>query len=125
MSLENKKILIVDDNEAHNEVMVCLFNEVGYENVEVASNGKDGLAKVFENTPDLVILDTLLPDTTGFDVCKEITEKLGEAKPKIVIMTGFIDAVDVIKARQMGAEDYVVKTADFSYLLDVVKKLIG
>lgn len=125
MDSTTKKILIIDDNEAHNEVMVSLFNEVGYENISVAANGTDGLAKVFDEKPDLVILDTLLPDTTGFDVCKEISDKLKDAKPKIVIMTGFIDAVDVIKARQMGAEDYVVKTADFSYLLDVVKKLIG
>lgn len=123
--MENKKILIIDDNEAHNEVMVSLFNEVGYKNINVAINGDEGLAKVDSIRPDLVILDTLLPDTTGFDVCKQITEKYGEEKPKIVIMTGFIDAVDVIKARQMGAEDYVVKTADFSYLLDVVRKLIG
>jgi len=121
----SKKILIVDDNSAHNEVMVSLFNEVGYSNVAVAQTGGEGLDMLGKENPDLVILDTLLPDTTGFDVCKEITEKNQDSKPKIIIMTGFIDAVDVIKARQMGADDYVVKTADFSYLLDVVKKLIG
>ncbi len=121
----SKKILIVDDNSAHNEVMVSLFNEVGYSNVIVAQTGKEGLELQQKELPELVILDTLLPDTTGFDICKSITEEQGADKPKIIIMTGFIDAVDVIKARQMGADDYVVKTADFSYLLDVVRKLIG
>jgi two-component system alkaline phosphatase synthesis response regulator PhoP/two-component system response regulator VicR len=120
-----KKILIVDDNSAHNEVMVSLFTEFGYTNVVVAQTGKEGLELFKAENPDLVILDTLLPDTTGFDVCKEITASKATPQPKIIIMTGFIDAVDVIKARQMGADDYVVKTADFSYLLDVVKKLIG
>lgn len=121
----SKKILIIDDNTAHNEVMVSLFSEVGYDDITVAQSGEEGLEKLENTNPDLIILDTLLPDTTGFDICKIITEKYGEEKPKIIIMTGFIDAVDVIKARQMGADDYVVKTADFYYLLEVVKKLLS
>ena len=120
-----KKILIVDDNAAHNEVMASLFQEAGYNDVTVGQTGAEGLELMEKENPDLVILDTLLPDTTGFDVCQKITQQRDREKPKIIIMTGFIDAVDVIKARQMGADDYVVKTADFSYLLDVVKKLIG
>lgn len=122
--MENK-IVIIDDNEAHNEVMESLFNEVGYTNISVAQTGQEGIDLVKKVYPELIILDTLLPDMTGFDVCKDIADYYGEKKPKIVIMTGFIDAVDVIKARQLGADDYVVKTTDFSYLLDVVKKLIG
>jgi len=119
-----KKIIIVDDNSAHNAVMISLFHEAGYSDVLVAQAGKEGLDLIYKETPDLIILDTLLPDTTGFDICKEVKDKGLSSNPKIIIMTGFIDAVDVIKARQMGADDYVVKTSDFSYLLDVVKKLL-
>ena len=122
--MENK-ILIIDDNPSHNEVMQDLFNTVGLNNTEIATTGKEGIEKVNNFMPELVIIDTLLPDITGFDVCKNITETYGAKKPKIVIMTGFIDAVDVIKARQVGADDYVVKTSDFSYLLEVVKKLLN
>lgn len=121
----SKKILIVDDNAAHNEVMLSLLQEVGYKDIVVAQTGNEGIALAEAEKPDLIILDTLLPDTTGFDICKDITQKEITPKPKIIIMTGFIDAVDVIKARQMGADDYVVKTADFSYLIDVVKKLLN
>jgi two-component system, OmpR family, alkaline phosphatase synthesis response regulator PhoP len=121
----SKKILLVDDNAAHNEVMVSLLQEVGYKDVVVAQTGNEGAALAESEKPDLIILDTLLPDTTGFDICKDISQKTITPKPKIIIMTGFIDAVDVIKARQMGADDYVVKTADFSYLIDVVKKLLN
>lgn len=121
----SKKILIVDDNAAHNEVMLSLLQEVGYKDIAVAQTGNEGIALAESEKPDLIILDTLLPDTTGFDICKDITQKNITPKPKIIIMTGFIDAVDVIKARQMGADDYVVKTADFSYLIDVVKKLLN
>jgi DNA-binding response OmpR family regulator len=120
-----KKIVIVDDNPAHNAVMISLFQEAGYTDVTVAQTGREGLDAIEAETPDLVILDTLLPDISGFDVCKELRDKKLRPEPKIIIMTGFIDAVDVMKARQMGADDYVVKTSDFSYLLDVVKKLIG
>jgi len=121
----SKKIVIVDDNAAHNAVMLSLFQEAGYTDVCIAQTGTEGLEMIDAESPELIILDTLLPDTTGFDVCKEVREKRITPEPKIIIMTGFIDAVDVMKARQMGADDYVVKTSDFSYLLDVVKKLIG
>ncbi len=73
--------------------------------------------------PDLIIIDTILPDTVGFDVCARIKERLGDACPSIIIQTGSIDAVDAVRAKQVGANDYCVKTIDCSPLLEAMKNL--
>ena len=60
----------------------------------------------------------------GFEVCRQIKESLAPNAPKIIVMTGTIDAVDAVKARKMGADDYCVKTADGIPLMKAVENLL-
>ena len=119
-----KKILIVDDNEQDRKIMKRFLNKADYEEIFIAETGEEGVKKAESEKADLVIIDTLLPGIGGFEVCRQIREAQGSTTPKIIIITGSIDAVDAVKARRAGADDYCVKTTDFLPLIEAVKKLI-
>jgi two-component system alkaline phosphatase synthesis response regulator PhoP len=99
------------------------LEELGFE-VITAGNGKDGVERAMTGQPDLAVIDTLLPDTDGFEVCRQIRSLAPSEKIKIIVMTGSVDAIDAVKARRMGADDYVVKTMDMELLETAVKGLI-
>ncbi len=120
-----KKIIIIDDNEQDRKIMQRFLNKAGFSQIIVAESGNEGLKKVKEEKPDLVILDTMLPDGIGFDFCQQIRELYDSTAVKIIITTGAIDAVDALKARRAGADDYCAKLADCSLLLEAVKEIMG
>ncbi len=119
-----KKILIIEDNEQDRKIMKRFLSKAGYEDIVMAETGEDGLKKAESEKPDLVISDTNLPGINGFEVCQRIREARGPTTPKIIVMTGAIGAVDAVKARKMGADDYCAKTSDCVPLIEAVKKLI-
>ena len=112
-----------DDNEQDKKIMKRFLAKAGYDDILMATTGQEGLSKVKSEKPDLVILDTVLPDTVGFEVCRQINQIESQTLPKIIMLTGSIDAVDAVKARQAGAYDYCVKTADCVPLLNALKNL--
>jgi DNA-binding response OmpR family regulator len=119
-----KKILIVDDNEVDLLVIKRYLSRAGYGEIVSAVNAEEGIKKAELEKPDLIILDTLLPDSNGFEICQVIREKYNQTNPKIIIITGSMDAVDAVKARKAGADDYCAKTSDYAPLLEAVKKII-
>lgn len=118
-----KKILIIDDNDQDRKIIERFVRKAGYEDVITAGTGEEGLDKTKTEKPDLIITDTLLPGTDGFEVCRSIRETHGADNPKVIIITGSVDAVDAVKAKKAGADDYCAKTSDFSPLIDAIKKL--
>jgi len=119
-----KKILVIDDNEVDLLIVKRCLNQAGYNDVITAGDAVEGVNKAREEKPDLVISDTLLPGSNGFEICSQIREIYNQTTPKIIIMTGAIDAVDAVRARKVGADDYCGKTSDCAPLLEAVKKLI-
>lgn len=119
-----KKILIVDDNEVDMVIMKRYLSHAGYSEIVEATSAEDGIKKAATESPDLIILDTLLPGSSGFEICQTVRENYNQTSPKIIIITGSIDAVDAVKARRAGADDYCAKTSDCAPLLDAVKKLL-
>ena len=117
------RILVIDDNDQDRKIMERHLKKAGYGEVDLAETGEQGVEKAIAKKPDLVITDTMLPGIDGFEVCRQIKEKFAENSPKVIVMTGSIDAVDAVKARKLGADDYCVKTADGSSFLEAVKKL--
>ncbi|MEI8344831.1 MAG: response regulator [Candidatus Omnitrophota bacterium] len=122
--MKGRRVLIVDDSPTILNLLKALFEEVGCE-VSVAATGIDGVEKTQSESPDLVILDTVLPDIDGFEVCRRIRLSRSPEQLKIIVITGSIDAIDAVKARRMGADDYVVKTADFKLLTDAAQQLLS
>ncbi len=117
-----KKILIIDDNEQDRKIIGRVLAKAGFKNVSAAETGEDGVKRAKSEKPDLIVLDTVLPGMSGFETCREIRKSLSSKQVKIIITTGAVDAVDAGKAREAGADDYVVKTSNFSYLVEAIKK---
>lgn len=117
------KILIIDDTEIVRAMLHDLLEEQGYQ-VLTASTGEEGVERAKEHRPDAVLIDTQMPGIDGFETCRRIKQVEG-IETKVVVMTADIDAVDTVKARQMGADDYCAKTKDFAPLLETVKNLFS
>mgnify|MGYP001359720607 CR=1 FL=1 len=118
-----KRILIIDDNQDDQLISKKFLAAAGYQEFMFSDTGEDGVDKAKSEIPDLVITDTLLPGIDGFEVCRQVRDALGD-KVRIIMMTGSVDAVDAVKARRMGTDDYVVKSKNSVYLLDAVKRLM-
>ena len=117
-----KTILIVDDDINTRVTLADILTEEGYKIIEAVSGG-EALDKVHKENIDLVLMDTRLPDTNGNEVCRQI-KKIEGCNVKVAVYTGYIDAVDVSRARAAGADDYIVKTSDFGEILNAIKGLI-
>ena len=119
----SKKILIIDDNEQDRKVMARFLTKAGFTEIFHAENGEEGVRKVGEVKPDLVVLDTMLPDIIGFEVCAKIKQNYPDIPVKVIMTTGGVDAVDALRAKKAGADDYCVKTSDCFPLLEAVAKI--
>jgi len=119
-----KKILIIEDSRLQAKMAEEQFTKEGYE-VVLAADGKEGVQKAVSEKPDLVVIDTILPDIDGFEVCRQIKANEASSGTKTIVTTGSINAVDAGKAREAGADDYAVKTADYGALVKLVTELVG
>ena len=117
------KILIVEDNEQDQKIVKRYLTKAGYEDLQFAGSGEDGVAWAAKNKPNVVVTDTNLPGIDGFEVCRSIRQLPGFTGT-VIVVTGSIDAVDAGRARQMGADDYCVKTSDCSPLLAAIKNCL-
>jgi len=118
-----KRILVIDDSRTALGLIKGRLTDLGFE-VLTAENGKDGVELARAGQLDAVFIDTILPDTDGFEVCRQIRALDPARKIRIVVMTGSVDAIDAVKARKSGADDYVVKTMDLELLETAVKDLL-
>jgi DNA-binding response OmpR family regulator len=102
---ENKKIVIIDDEPSVQEVVKAYLEKDGYL-VYVAGNGADGLALAERVKPGLIVLDLMLPDISGEEVCREIR---GRSDVPILMLTAKAGEEERIEGLQIGADDYLVK----------------
>jgi len=117
----NERILIVEDEEALRMTLIDRLVSEGYD-VDVASDGQQGLDKATQKAFDLVLLDVMLPRKSGFDVCRDI-RAAGMAVP-ILMLTARGQSVDKILGLKIGADDYVTKPFDTMELLARIEALL-
>ncbi len=116
--MSKHRVLIVDDQAGVVDFLSEFFEHKGYD-VFSASSGKDALKVVNEKKPHIILLDLQLGwGKGGMDVLKEIKES--RPKTKVIMMTGVSDESVVEEARQLGADDYIVKPFSLAYLEEVV-----
>ena len=104
----NKHILIVEDEKDLLTTLEYNFQKEGYKTSGVTS-GKEAIQVVRNKKPDLLILDLMLPDISGLDVCKEIRNKSNNEDIYILMLTAKGEEVDRIVGFELGADDYLVK----------------
>ncbi len=100
-----KKILVVDDEQKIVDVVKSYLEHSGYE-VYTALNGNQTLAAFEKTEPALIILDLMLPDMSGEEICKNIRKKSGVP---IIMLTARADEEDILKGLEIGADDYILK----------------
>jgi len=119
-----KKVLIIDDLEIDRKMAIKAVSGMEcFDVILIAESGEEGLEIVKSQSPDVVILDTVLPGMNGFETCQQI--RAIDFKVKIIVVTGDIDAVDAIKAREVGADDYCVKTIEHLPLIKALAQLVN
>jgi DNA-binding response OmpR family regulator len=102
---ENIKIVVIDDESSVQEVVKAYLEKDGYL-VYVAGNGADGLALAERTKPALIVLDLMLPDISGEEVCREIRSR---SDVPILMLTAKAGEEERIEGLQIGADDYLVK----------------
>ena len=113
----SRKVLVVDDEQ--NIVNIISFNlkKEGYE-VLNAFDGEEALKIIFEEDPDLILLDIMMPIMDGYEVCKKVREKLNTP---IIMLTARAEEVDKVLGLELGADDYVTKPFGTRELMARVK----
>ncbi|HOW59174.1 MAG TPA: response regulator [Candidatus Omnitrophota bacterium] len=119
-----KNIWVIDDDPPTLEVIGIALEAEGYEVKTFTDlDFENFLQEACEVLPDLVITDVVMPKVSGFDVCFKIKEMFQPHPPPVIVMTGKLDAIDPVRARKMGADDFVVKTSGMAVLVKAVKKI--
>lgn len=125
-ALENgkKKLLIVDDEQDLVELMADAFARDGRFEIRTANNGFDAGMQVKEFRPDLVVLDVMLPDINGREVCQRVRSDSALDSVKIICISGMIEQDKVADLRAAGADDFVQKPFTIDRLIERVCDLL-
>jgi two-component system phosphate regulon response regulator PhoB len=106
--MAKEHILIVEDEDDIRELIRYNLSREGYTVTEAAS-GEDGLRRVGESRPDLIVLDLMLPGIDGFGVCRTLKGDKATAEIPIVIVTAKGEEPDIVTGLELGADDYITK----------------
>ena len=113
-----RKVLLVDDDIELVELMTKVLEEDGRFEVRVASNGFDAGMMVKEYQPDLIVLDVMLPDINGKEVCHRVRADLSLEDVRILCISGMIEEDKIQELKLSGADDFLHKPFDIEELID-------
>ncbi len=115
-------IQIIDDDMDASELLKTFMELDGHKIIQ-SFTAKDGVRDLADKKPDVVFLDILLPDANGLDILKEIKSK--DKQTPIIMVTGFKDAENVVRAFREGAFDCLLKPYNYDYLKnDILGKIV-
>jgi two-component system, OmpR family, response regulator RegX3 len=114
------KILIVEDESSFSDALSFLLGKEGYE-VDVAETGTDAIKKFSENGADLVLLDLMIPEISGVEVCKTIRTS---SQVPIIMLTAKDSEIDKVVGLELGADDYVTKPYSSRELIARIKAVL-
>ena len=100
------KILIAEDDQNTRDGLVEILEAEGYDTI-AAADGKQALALFVTESPDMVCLDVMMPEVSGYDVCKEI--RRGDGNVPVIFLTAKSEEIDKVLGLELGADDYIAK----------------
>lgn len=109
-------LLVVDDNEMNRDMLSRRLARIGHR-VSVAVDGREALRKIEEEPFDLVLLDIMMPDLSGLEVLERVRRSRNRAELPVIMATAKGESDDIVRAFELGANDYVTKPLDFPVVL--------
>jgi two-component system, OmpR family, phosphate regulon response regulator PhoB len=122
-SSPRRRVLIVEDEDNIAIALDYLMTREGYDNDRV-SNGADALARIRSMQPDLVLLDVMLPEVSGYEICEGIRLDPDLAAVKVLMMTARGSAIERRKGLALGADGFISKPFELKELRDEVRRLM-
>ena len=107
-SLQKPCVLVVEDESAQREILTYNLEAEGFQVVQ-AENGDEAMLLVEEEQPDLILLDWMLPNISGLEVCRRIKADPGKRRIPVIMLSARSEEVDRVRGVETGADDYMVK----------------
>ncbi|RED59208.1 response regulator transcription factor [Cohnella lupini] len=118
--MEKTKILIIEDEEAIADLLAYGLTKEGFETM-IAGNGANGLRAMEQFKPNLLLLDWMLPDQSGLDICRKVT---ADYNIPILMITAKSDITDKILGLEFGADDYITKPFDLREVIARIRTIL-
>lgn len=117
----NKKILLVDDDKSIVTLVETILHKEGYNNVLKAYTGQEAVIKAKDNNPDIIVLDVMLPDFDGYEICKQIREK---SMVPIIFLSAKSEETDKLISYALGGDEYITKPFSPKELLAKISAML-
>jgi DNA-binding response OmpR family regulator len=119
-----KKVLIVEDEEKIIELILEIFEGISNFQTMCARDGEDACKIAESYVPDIILLDIFLPLLDGYEVCKFVKSQPALSQTKVLIISGTGQNYDLLKAREAGADGYIIKPFTSTMLIEKVEVLL-
>src|SRR4030042_3874664 len=117
-----KKILLADDRETIQKVVSIPLAHEDFD-LTIVDNGSKAVSKAKEIKPDVILLDVVMPDKDGYQVCKEIKGNADLKDTPVILLTGTFEPFDADRAAEVGADDFIKKPFESHTLINKVKEM--
>ena len=121
--MQKRHLLVVEDDEDILELVAYNLAKAGYR-VTKAATGREALARVAEEPPDLVVLDLMLPETDGTEVCRRLKGDVNTSAIPVVMLTAKGEESDIVAGLELGADDYITKPFSPKVLLARIRAVL-
>jgi twitching motility two-component system response regulator PilG len=121
--MPKKKVLVVEDEESLLKLESILLTSKGYEVIGV-SNGQAALDAIAEERPDLVLLDVMLPEIDGFEVCRRIKSDEATRDIPVVMLTAKKTRDDMARGEKVGADWYITKPFKSAMVIETIQRFL-
>ena len=117
------RVLIADDNAANLRILRTRLAADGYD-VVTAADGAEALAAARDSSPDLILLDIMMPKVDGIEVCRRLKKEQGASFMPVILVTAMTDAKDIVAGLEAGADEYLTKPVDHAALSARVRSML-
>ncbi len=122
-SLQGSRVLIADDNHQNCELLDAYLADEGYE-IVMAHDGQQTLDKVAECSPDIILLDIMMPKLSGYEVCQTLKKQESTSQIPILMVTALNETGDIERAVASGCDDFLTKPVNHLELKTRVRSLL-
>lgn len=122
--MAKKRILIVEDEESLLKLESILLTSKGYE-VQGVANGRAALDAIAVAPPDLVLLDIMLPEIDGFEVCQQIKQNSATAHIPVIMLTAKKSREDMARGERVGADWYITKPFKSAMVIETIQRFLS